>query len=282
MAEKKAKVLVAAGHGGNDPGAVAAGKFVESAMALVVATACCQELKKYSWINVRAARSSDINQSISQKVSIANSMQADLALDIHFNAGGGDGAEVWASIAGGNGTELGNNILKRFEEIGQNSRGVKTRKNDAGADYYGFIRMTKMPGVIVECGFIDNATDRKLFDTDAELKKMGVAIAKGIVDTLEEMGFKNGSEAKSEPKRGYSGTFPTLPKRGYFANTDTGTQVKNLQKLLNWAVDAGLSVDGSMGPKTIAAVKTFQKKYGLAPDGYFGKASLAKAKTIKK
>ena len=282
MAEVKANVVVAAGHGGNDPGAVAAGKFVESAMALVVATACCAELKTYSWINVRQARASDINQSITTKVNIANNMGADLALDIHFNAGGGDGAEVWASIVGGTGDLLAKNILKRFEEIGQNSRGVKKSTNDSGADYFGFIRMTKMPGVIVECGFIDNATDRKLFDTDAELKKMGVAIAKGIVDTLEEMGYKNGSTAKSGAKRGYSGTFPTLPKRGYFANNDSGTQVKNLQKLLNWAIDAGLSVDGSVGPKTIAAVKEFQKKYGLAQDGYFGKTSLAKAKTIKK
>ena len=280
--EKKAKVLVAAGHGGNDPGAVAAGKFVESAMALVVAIACSAELRKYSWVYVRQARTADINQSITAKVNMANSMDADLALDIHFNAGGGDGAEVWASIAGGTGEELAKNILKRLEEIGQNSRGVKKSTNASGADYFGFIRMTKMPGVIVECGFIDNPKDRELFDTDAELKKMGVAIAKGVVDTLEEMGYKNGSEAKSEPKRGYAGTFPTLPKRGYFANVDSGTQVKNLQRLLNWAADTKLSVDGSVGPKTIEAVKTFQKKYGLAQDGLFGKACLAKAKTIKK
>ncbi|MBQ7908844.1 MAG: peptidoglycan-binding protein, partial [Elusimicrobiaceae bacterium] len=158
----------------------------------------------------------------------------------------------------------------------------KKSTNASGSDYFGFIRMTKMAGIIVECGFIDNPTDRKLFDTDAELKKMGVAIAKGVVDTLEEMGYKNGSAAKSEPKRGYTGTFPTLPKRGYFANVDSGTQVKNLQRLLNWAADTKLSVDGSVGPKTIEAVKTFQKKYGLAQDGLFGKSCLAKAKTIKK
>ena len=277
-----ADVLVAAGHGGNDPGAIAAGKFKESVMALVVTTACCKELKKYSWINVRQARTSDVSQSITTKAEMANSMGADLALDIHFNAGGGDGAEVWASVKGGTDTKLGHNILKRFEEIGQNSRGVKTRMNAAGADYFGFIRLTEMPGVIVECGFIDNAKDRKLFDTDAELKKMGVAIAKGIIDTLESMGFKNSSTAKSEAKKGYSGTFPTLPKRGYFVSGDSGTQVKNLQRLLNWAADTKLSVDGFAGPNTITSVRTFQEKYGLAQDGYFGKDCLAKAKTIKK
>lgn len=275
-------VLVAAGHGGNDPGAIAAGKFKESMMALTVATACSKELKKCSWINVRQARTSDINQSITTKVNMANNMGADLALDIHFNAGGGDGAEVWASYTGGTGTVLGENILIRFEEIGQNSRGVKTKKNESGADYYGFIRMTKMAAVIVECGFIDNATDRKLFDTPAELRSMGVAIAKGIIDTLEEIKEKKPSTAKSEAKKGYAGTYPVLPARGYFKTGDSGTQVKNLQKLLNWAADTGLSVDGSAGAKTITAVKTYQKKYGLTQDGYFGQDCLAKAKTIKK
>lgn len=280
MAEKK--VLVAAGHGGDDPGAVAAGKFVESAMALTVATACSRELKKYAWINVRQARSADVNQSINAKVNMANAMKADLALDIHFNAGGGDGAEVWASASGGNGTKLGQNILKRLEEIGQNSRGVKTKKNAAGADYFGFIRLTKMPSVIVECGFIDNPVDRKLFDTDAELKKMGVAIAKGVVDTLESIDRKKGSETKSELKKKYTGTFPTLPKRGYFSKIDSGAQVRNLQMLLNWAADMKISVDGVAGAKTIAAVKIYQAKYGLTQDGFFGKSCLAKAKTIKK
>lgn len=80
----------------------------------------------------------------------------------------------------------------------------------------------------------------------------------------------------------YSGTFPTLPSRGYFRNKDTGTQVKYLQKFLNWAVNSGLSLDGIIGPLTISAVKKFQKAVGITQDGLFGKNSLAKAKTFKK
>ena len=281
MAKEIANVLVAAGHGGSDPGAVAAGKFKESVMALVVAKAVNTELSKYKNINIRLARTSDINQSITTKVNIANNMDADVALDIHFNAGGGNGGEVWATYAGGYGTTLGNNILAEFEKIGQNSRGVKY-KTENGKDYFGFIRMTKMPAVIVECGFIDNATDRKLFDTVKEQQEMGVAIAKAIIKTLEQMGFDNAGELKSVAKKKYSGVFPKLPSRGYFKSGDSGTQVKNLQKLLNWAIDAGLKVDGDCGAKTIAAVKKFQKAYDLEVDGKFGKNTLAKAKTIKK
>lgn len=63
---------------------------------------------------------------------------------------------------------------------------------------------------------------------------------------------------------------------------DTGTEVKRLQKFLNWYGNYKLDVDGSFGDKTEDAVKKFQKACGLTADGYFGPASLAKAKEIKK
>ena len=89
---------------------------------------------------------------------------------------------------------------------------------------------------------------------------------------------------KTEPNTGktYSGTFPTLPSRGYFKKSDKGNQVKNLQKLLNWLTGSKLAIDGILGDKTIAKVKTFQKAVKLKEDGLFGKATLAKAKSYKK
>ena len=88
--------------------------------------------------------------------------------------------------------------------------------------------------------------------------------------------------AAAPVKKAYTGTFPTLPARGSLRKGDKGTQVKHLQNFLNWCIPAGLDVDGSFGPKTLSAVKTYQKAYGLAVDGRFGPASLAKAKTIKR
>ncbi len=90
-------------------------------------------------------------------------------------------------------------------------------------------------------------------------------------------------------KKSYSGIFPALPPRGYYKLGDGyktlanyTTQIKRVQKFLNWAIAAGLKVDGDYGEKTAAAVATFQKKYGLTVDKEFGEKSLAKAKTIKK
>ena len=277
------KVLIAAGHGGSDPGAVV-GKFIEKTLALAVASACVKELNSYPGVTAYQARKKDVSQSIDAKVKMANDLGVDFALDIHFNIGKGKGkgAEVWCSYLLGVGKILAENILKRFEEIGQNSRGVKTKKNDSGQDYFGFIRMTKMPAAIVECGFLDNAADMKLFDTPAELKKTGVAIAKGVLDTITQENNKNRSEAKSEPKKGYAKPYPVLPGVGYFVKGASGLQVKRLQKFLNWCIDAGLEEDGILGDATVAAVKKFQRLYGLEVDGLFGKKCLEKAKKILK
>ena len=97
------------------------------------------------------------------------------------------------------------------------------------------------------------------------------------------------NELLAATKKAYSGKFPTLPQRGYFMNGDGyrtlesyNGQIKLLQKFLNWAINAGLKVDGKYGDNTEKAVKLYQEKYNLTQDGKFGSKSLAKAKTIKK
>lgn len=91
-----------------------------------------------------------------------------------------------------------------------------------------------------------------------------------------------GIKKDGETSNTYSGTLPTLPSRGYFKKGDKGTQVKNLQKFLNWALNAKLDVDGIIGDKTIKFVKKFQEITGIKIDGLFGKDSLKKAETFEK
>ncbi|HRX14437.1 MAG TPA: spore cortex-lytic enzyme [Eubacteriales bacterium] len=56
----------------------------------------------------------------------------------------------------------------------------------------------------------------------------------------------------------------------------TGTLVKTIQtKLKNWGYYTGY-VDGIYGPKTVAAVKYFQRVNGLTADGIVGKYTAAK------
>lgn len=175
-----AKVYIGVGHGGSDGGAVK--YLVEKDVNLKMALACRDYLKA-AGVNAKISRTTDKDSSIAEKVTEANSWGADLALDIHNNAGGGDGAEVYHSIVGGTGKRLADNILSEFEKIGQNVRGAKT-KGESGTDYFGFIRLTDMPAVITEAVFVDNAADAAQADTDAECKMFGIAIAKGVLKTL--------------------------------------------------------------------------------------------------
>jgi N-acetylmuramoyl-L-alanine amidase len=176
------KVFIGVGHGGKDPGAVA-NEFRESDLNLSIALACRDELERHG-VTVLMSRTKDENDELTEEIKECNAFAPDLAADIHNNAGGGDGAEVLHSINGGKGKELAQDILDEIISIGQNSRGIKTRENSKGTDYYGFIRCTSCPAVIVECAFVDNRKDMDIIDTLEEQKKMGIAIAKGFLKRL--------------------------------------------------------------------------------------------------
>ena len=176
------KVFIGVGHGGSDPGAVA-NNTKEKDLNLAVAKACGDYLTQYG-VEVKLSRTKDENDPLSEEIRECNSFSPDLAVDIHNNAGKGDGAEVFHHYGGGVGKTLATNILDEIIKIGQNSRGIKTRKNSAGRDYYGFIREVTAPAVIVECAFVDNATDLEILATEGKRKSMGQAIAKGILKTL--------------------------------------------------------------------------------------------------
>lgn len=176
------KVFISAGHGGSDSGAVGNG-FKEKDLNLSIALACGDYLKSRG-VEVQMSRVKDENDDLNQEARESNAFGPDLTVSIHNNAGGGDGVEAWYSIVGGLGKTCAENILAEVVKIGQNSRGAKTRKGSNGRDYYGFIRQTKAPAVIVECAFIDNATDIQIINTESKRVVMGEAIAKGILKTL--------------------------------------------------------------------------------------------------
>ena len=179
-----AKVFIGVGHGGSDPGAVA-NNTKEKDLNLSIALACRDMLEKHG-VSVKMSRTKDEDDPLSEEIRECNAYSPALAVDIHNNAsnGSGDGAEVFYHHGGGKGKTLAENILAEIVKVGQNSRGAKTRKNSNGKDYYGFIRETSCPAVIVECAFVDNASDLKILATESQRKSMGEAIAKGILKSL--------------------------------------------------------------------------------------------------
>lgn len=177
------RVFIAVGHGGKDPGAVGNG-LKEKDLALAIAKYEAAELERHGVI-VGMSKTKDEDDPLAERIKECNDFKPDLAQDVHINAGGGDGAEVFHHYKGGTGKEYAENLLAAIkEETGQNSRGAKIKKNAQGRDYFGFIRETNCPAVIVECAFIDNAKDIAIIDTAEEQKKMGIALAKGTLKTL--------------------------------------------------------------------------------------------------
>lgn len=176
------KVFLGVGHGGTDSGAIGNG-FKEKDLNLSIALACNEILVNHG-VTVMMSRTKDENDSISDEIKECNSFKPDLAVDIHNNAGGGDGAECFYHHTGGKGKTLAENVLAEIVKTGQNSRGIKPRVNSSGKDYYAFIRETTAPAIIVECAFIDNSTDIQILDTPQKQSAMGIAIARGILRTL--------------------------------------------------------------------------------------------------
>ena len=176
------KVFLGVGHGGSDPGAV--GYIKEADVNLNMALACRDYLVA-NGVEVAMSRIKDENDDLNEEIRECNAFNPDLCVDIHNNAGKGDGFEVYYHHLGGTSKILAQNIEAEVKAIGQNSRGCKVRMNSAGnADYYGFIRLTKASAVVVEGVFVDNKADAAQADTLEEQKAFGIAYAKGILKTL--------------------------------------------------------------------------------------------------
>lgn len=177
----KPKVAVDPGHGGADAGAV---KYLREEDVNLTTGLACRDFLELHNVDVWMSRTKDVDTSLNKTCADINKWGADLAISVHNNAGGGDGFEAYYSIVGGVGKTLAKNIETEVKELGQNSRGLKTKKNAEGKDYYGFIRMTNCPAVICEGVFVDNKTDVKIADTLAEQRLFGYAYAKGVLKTL--------------------------------------------------------------------------------------------------
>lgn len=255
------KVFVGVGHGGRDSGAV--GYIVEKDGALVIATACNDYLQA-NGVETKMSRYVDEDEGLMEKINECNAYNPDLAADIHLNAGGGDGAEVFYTIKGGTGKIMAQNVLDAICELGQQSRGIKTKVNSSGKDYFGFIRLTNCPAIISEAYFVDNAEDVKIGDTVEEQKIIGQAIAKGILKTLEI----NSDNKTTEENKTQSNeiTYSTI-KRGSQGNIVKIAQEKLIAK--GYALTK-YGADGDFGVETELAVKALQKDAGLVVDGIIG------------
>lgn len=209
---KNTKILIIKGHGGSDVGAVS-GNLIEKTMNSITATAMYNYLKSQGFTAITLDNE---NTDVDQEVILANSGSYDIVISVHYNAGGGDGFECYYHSSNSKAKNLCLAIETQIKAIGQNSRGVKL------GDNYKIIRKVTPMSIILEGGFIDNATDRQLFDSQSKQEKVGIAYAKGV---MQYLGVKDA----------------TLVTTGKLYKVQVGafSQLSNANKLLNELKEKG-------------------------------------------
>ena len=198
-------IMLDAGHGGRDPGAVYNGRLEkDDNLALVFAIG---EILQNNGIDVQYTRTEDVYESPYEKAMEANNADVDFFISIHRNSFPTDnavsGVESLVYDLSGLKLEMAENINSQLETIGFVNLGVKARPNLV------VLKRTKMPAVLVEVGFINSDTDNKLLDENFEA--VAQAIAAGILDTLEVNNLFNPENNSDPPNTGNQPPMPNIP-----------------------------------------------------------------------
>lgn len=218
-------VVVDAGHGGKDPGAVGAKGEQEKLVALQIATLLAKRINAQRGYKARLVRSSDIFIPLRKRAEMAQRLNADLFVSVHADAAPrltASGASVFALSQGGASSSMARWMADR--ENGADSVGgglaVKLRGNDpmvAGVlldmsmnstistsldlghhvlsrlgkisslhqskvEQAGFavLKSAAVPSILVETGFISNASDCRRLHDGQHQRKIADAIFAGV------------------------------------------------------------------------------------------------------
>ena len=167
------RVFIGVGHGGSDPGACANG-LRESDVNLTMALAMKTALER-AGVAVGISRTRDENDRLAEEIRECNAFAPDLAVEVHNNAGGGDGFECFISGKNPIARQLAERIEREVKGIGQNSRGVKTSTT------LGWVNRISAPAVLCE-GFFLDSPDRLIGDTAVKQRAFGEAYARAVLD----------------------------------------------------------------------------------------------------
>ncbi|MCL1999672.1 MAG: N-acetylmuramoyl-L-alanine amidase [Turicibacter sp.] len=180
---EKPIICIDAGHGGNDPGAVASG-LRESEINLYVALELGKILEQKG-CEVCYTRRLDVAMGINARAKYANSHAADFFISIHTNAGGGTGAETFIAPNDRQSLDFATAVNDRYAtKMVLRNRGVKLDSTTRHGSL-GVLRNTKMPAILLELAFIDSPVDNPdLGILCGKRQKMAAALADGVLAFL--------------------------------------------------------------------------------------------------
>ena len=214
---KVSRLVIDAGHGGKDPGAVGPGGVLEKDLTLAISKALARRLRLEGF-DVFMTRDSDVFLTLEERTAFANKKRADLFVSIHINAHNNRGlqgietyflnlttdASAIEVAARENATtsksisdlQLIINDLMLNSKINESSRFASSvhkcvmssvanngyQGKDLGVKQAPFYVLlgAQMPSILCELGFITNGNEASLLQCDSHQSTLIDGIAKGI------------------------------------------------------------------------------------------------------
>ena len=215
------KVVIDAGHGGTDSGAVS-GNVKEKDLTLMISKYMLEQFKNKG-IDSTLIRNTDESISPAERTKRILDAYGDksnvIIISNHINASGGEGAEVIYALR--DNSNLAKNILTSLGNAGQKMRKYFQRRlpSNTSKDYYFIHRNTgqNTKPVIVEYGFIDNPKD--LAKIQENYKKYVDAVVDAVIKTYEGKTIEN------------------LPSSGKYYTVKSGDSLWKIAKENNTTVD---------------------------------------------
>lgn len=167
------KILLIAGHGNGDPGAVGNG-YKEADLTREVVALLKPKLEPYCTLDIASTTTNWFEYLGNHAY---NFKSYDYVLEVHFNSGGGHGTEIYVTTSE-TGTTVETDIVNAVASVGLTNRGVK-RKN------FRVISRVKAQGVsaaLLEVCFIDSAADMAVWKSkkDAIVQAIADGVIKGF------------------------------------------------------------------------------------------------------
>lgn len=182
-------IVIDPGHGGENRGGEY-GEFVEKEINPIVAQAMKEHLEKFEDVTVFLTHEVDMDMTIKDRVAYAKEKNADFLYCLHFNLSVNHnlyGAEVWVPSRGelySRGFAFAEIEMQELTDMGLFSRGIKTRLNDRGTDYYGILRYAAemdVPCALIEHCHLDHAKDAfAVANGEESLKALGIRDAEAV------------------------------------------------------------------------------------------------------
>lgn len=172
----EATIVIDAGHGGRDPGAIATnGAFTEKEIALRTSQLLARRLQD-AGANVVMTRDDDSFVSLNNRAVLSESSGADTFISIHYdamdtpNSMSGTTTYYYSEAERGL-AETVNNYLAQYGPLSNN--GVRT------GDYF-VLRNNRQPSILLELGYLNHDHDITVVNTDSYQATIVEAIYQGL------------------------------------------------------------------------------------------------------